>query len=374
MMKLFTTGCSAVMAAAVLWTGASSADAGPLVRYEGHFDAVISTAPPPGMAGGGVTETQYAGTWAIEYAPGGYLTAGPGVRTIDVPVAAFDLTPDSLFGVTYGPENVDAHVDYRRGELFRFIMGGVGPGRGSAVGWSSLWNDFQVEYWANRTDTTGRLRDFDYGRADNGPRYVLNPSGSMARVRPDPYVWGEFDVPISGIPGMDRFAGRWAIDAPYITEPDLDPDEFFNTFTVPLRYLEITSDVPDGFTFNRRDAMALLDFRDGKLIDIVVGMGGDGNGPGVWSSVVRDVSLQYTFGFNPNILLTEEPDDFSIDLAISDGLGNWMNEDRIGRGDAWIVNTVPEPSTALVLMLLAGHALTRRGGRIVRDPAGGRGC
>ena len=224
-------------------------------------------------------------------------------------------------------------------------MGGVGDDRGSAVSGASFRNDFWLEYWASSIDDTGRLRDFDYGRADNGPRYVVNQSGSMARVRPDPYAWGEFDVPVSGIPGMDRFAGRWAIDASYITEPVLDPDEFFNNFTVPLRYLEITSDVPDGFTFNRRDAKALLDFRGGKLIDIVVGMGGDGNGPGVWSSRLRDVSLEYTFGFNPNILLTEEPDDFSLDLAISDGLGNWMNEDRIGRGDAWKVNRVP-PSIA----------------------------
>lgn len=311
---------------------------GQLVRYEGDFDVTLSVAPPPGMGGGGVTEADYTAQWALEYATAGTLSSG--VKDVNRPLATFDMTPDTLFGVTYDTSNVEANIDYRGGGLFRFYIGGLRWPNYSPVGLSSIRNDFRIEYRADfGVSEPNSAYEFIYGRSDGGPREITSLSGKFRKVEPDPYVWGEFDFS-SGLSRFDRFTGRWAIDQDHLNYLPFDSDES-GMVNVPVRYFEITSDVPEEFEFDQRDVRALLEFEQGTLTEISFGVGNlrqiKTNEP--------DFHISYLLRAYDDVL-THEKQIFRTSYDLSDGQGNWYG--GMNWADARIV---PEPASLFALAM-----------------------
>lgn len=336
--RMFSVQHSIVISAlgvGFLLLGVASSEA-QLVRYEGDFDVTLSVAPPPGMGGGGVTEADYSGEWALEYATAGTLSSG--VKDVNRPLATFDMTPDTLFGVTYDTSNVEANIDYRGGGLFRFQIGGTVDPNASPVGLSSVRNDFRIEYRADfGVHEPNGAYEFIYGRSDGGPRDVLELSGKFREVEPDPYIWGEFDFS-SGLSRFDRYTGRWALDQDHLKYLPFGSDES-GTVNVPVRYFEITSDVPEELEFDQRDVRALLEFDQGSLREISFGVGN-----------INQIKLDEPDFLISYLLwddvLTYEQQLIRASYAFSDGQGNW--HDGVGWADAVIV---PEPASLFALAM-----------------------
>lgn len=325
-----------------------------LLTFEGTFEADLEV----GVSEGVPVYATHTGVWTVEIAEEDVPTGAFGLADMFIPVQRFEMTPSSYGGVTFNPGNVSAYFTFSQiavnNRIDRVILGGDGPGQGSAASmFGSGSPDLSLRYSGATQNLTGMSH---VGPHTIGIVDAAGASGQMQLVEPDPYLWGEFDVPIEGLAGATSFTGRWALDRALLDAVVAEGGAAY----VPLRYFRVTSPMPEGMDFDLRNVEAYLSVSAGKLYRLIIGGVAGGSATTVHYNTT-DFVLLYDLW---NLDLTTSEESYPMSVTLVNGPESYWYKAENMTGT---LQLIPEPTTAALLLAgLGSIALTRRNRDVAR--------